>query len=211
MRQGWDRLRENKLAAVGCLLLVASLTVLGIWTNSTAERQGAIEKIVRVQHTQVVQALCNRPFTSACLGRAINIVKTCLADENCARLLTMRPDFSRSQAGSGFRVENPKTYKSDNSSSGKRRSGAKSGGPGSPESGSGGGKQGAGDSQPQPGPGTDESSGSPAPAGPESDGGDPSPATGPVPEAVEGVVGCLGKVDLACTLGEVGRLAPPGR
>jgi len=205
MRQGLDRLRENKLAATGCLLLVVVLTALGVWTNKTAERQGDIEKVV---HTQVIQALCNQPFTAACLRRAINIVKTCRADRECAGLLAIGPDISRSQAESGFRVENPNPYETNNSSQGIRNQGEESGPrtPGSGEKPHDSDGKGGGEAKPAPAtePAPEESPGT----------GKGPPAKGLAPEAVEsveGIVGCVGKVDLACVLGEVGLRELPRR
>lgn len=89
MRQGLERLRANKLALAACIGVVVALTGLGVWTNITSERQGDIEEVVRVQHTEVVQALCNRPYTRPCLRRAMNIVRTCIANRRCADLLSV--------------------------------------------------------------------------------------------------------------------------
>lgn len=222
MRKGVALLGQNKLAAAGCVLLVAALTALGVWTNSTSERQGDIERTVRVQHTEVVQALCNRPFTPACLRRAVNIVKTCQADEECARLLAGEPDISRSQADREFRVENPATYETSNSSREIRKGGEKSapdpsdpvGNP--PDSdGKGGGKQPSAGGEvtgpPAPAPAPEaapEESGPPGQGkGPDGEGPPAKGAQGLVPSAVESVediLGCVGKLDLGCTVREVG-------
>lgn len=223
MRQGLAHLRRNKGASAACAALVLILTGLGVWTNDTAERQGDIERIVRVQNSEVVQALCNRPFTSACLRRAINIVRTCLANERCTELLSPvsgLPGVSRPpQPELEFRAEKPKTYETRNSSQGIGRGGEESG----PGAGSGGGRD-DGKKAPPPVPGPTGPLAPPAPdepavvepgsegpgrgnAGGNGGGQGQEKAQTLVPSAVrsvEGVTGCVGKADLGCSLQEVG-------
>lgn len=81
------RPHRHKLAILASVVLVLALTALGVVTQKVAERQTKVEHTVEIQHTQVVQALCNRPYTEACLRRAVNIVKTCLQSPSCSSLL----------------------------------------------------------------------------------------------------------------------------
>lgn len=233
MRQGLERLRENKLAVVGCVALVAALTALGIWTNNTAERQGDIERIVRVQQTEVVLALCNQPYTSACLRRAVNIVKTCLTDEECAGLLGVEqsevPSGAMAELPDGVAVVNGVGEKSQTimkgpNSSREKEVGARGAGPPAP---SGGGK-GKGDRPPV----------EPAPAPPASPASGAAPASGTVAEgpskgkgqeqgqgqgqgggqglvpgateAAGKVLECVGRLDVGCSVQEIVGKGPAG-
>jgi hypothetical protein len=234
MKQGLERLRDNKLATAACIGLVLALTGLGVWTNSTAERQGEVEREVRVQHTEVVQALCDHAFTDGCLRRAVNIVKTCQADVRCSALLAAGPnsgpDISGDQDRGEFRVENRHTYGTDNSSQEKSVTPGINGPRSPPKSGSGGKPK----SPPKSGSGTQETSESSKPGGEggapaatggsaeegplgseESDGGaEPGGSSGLLPstiESVEGTVECVVKLDPGCIVGEVVGPIAPGR
>lgn len=228
MRAGLGNLRENKAAVAACFALVLVLTGLGVWTNDTSERQGDVERLVRVQNTRVVQALCDEPFTTACLTRATNIVKTCRADAECSGLLG-ESRIVPPATGEKSAFENPKRYEGSNSSRGlsepRPDRGASKGHPtgkgGGPKGGgTGGGKKNhhGSPSKPPPGasPPTKAAGGGPSEEeaarevpghGPEGE-GPPGQETKEalvpqVVESVEGVVGCVSKVDLACTEQEV--------
>jgi hypothetical protein len=203
---------KHKLAVLASAVIVVALTALGVYNQRTAEdagqKVGSIEKTVEVQHTEVVQALCNQPFTSACLSRALNILRTCRADRGCARLLGTEPIVPPPRSGNEKR-HNPEPG-NGGSHLGPKAPG--SAGPTSPNNG-GGHHHGGGNGEKQPHsppapPGeTPQSAPESAPApgrsgeAPGKEPESPPGAKGVVPQAVEsveGIVECVPKLEIGC-------------
>lgn len=207
------RPRKHKIAIAASVALVAVLTALGIWTNNTAQRTDRIEHTIEVQHVQTVQALCERPYTAACLHHAINVIETCRHDPRCTALLGQPlmtgPDISRQQAEREFRVENPISSETPNSSQGITKPASQ----GPPESGAppGGKSPLEHETKPPPEsetppPDEEDHEAAPEPA-PEPIVISPPPApaspSGLVPSAtksVEEVLGCIPRLEIACAV-----------
>lgn len=82
-------LREHKLAAVACFILVGLLSGLTYATSDVSDRQTQIERTVKVQRIQVHQLLCESPDTRSCQRRAINVIEACLSTAKCRGLLVL--------------------------------------------------------------------------------------------------------------------------
>jgi hypothetical protein len=217
MKQGLERLRENKLAVVGCAALVFALTALGLWTNDTASRTTKIERTV---NTEVVQALCNQPFTTPCLRRAVNIVKTCLADPRCSDLLSLESTTVHEggvvrlpESGGSERqgvIESPDSSRENGQVRGQPR-----GSPAPDQPGKSKGNSGDEERKPEPAsssPVAPSSTGGQTTAGPEaaqgSEGGLRPEAAGggALPaaiETVEGILECVGALEVGCSVREI--------
>jgi hypothetical protein len=220
MKQGLDQLRENKLAVAGCIALVLALTGLGLWTNNTADRTTQIERTI---NTQVVQALCNQPYTPQCLRRAVNIVKTCLADARCAALLALEPtsvergDIAGLPGGGagvkGAGANSRTIIEAPNSSQGNDGTQDQPRGPpgkSPPKDGDeGGAEEPASESPVASGGQTTTTTPEGSPQQPEGGGPQqlPEAASGAASaaiERVEGILECVGSLDVPCTLRGIG-------
>lgn len=105
---------RHKLLVLASLLLVGFLTLIGIATQNTRERQGHVEKTFEVRNIHVDEALCaGHPHSTRCRHHALSLLKACLEYARCRHLVELTVE---GKVPPGIRVRPPDEASDSNTS-----------------------------------------------------------------------------------------------